>query len=103
MALVYRNGEKHLNAFVDSDYAGDTVDRNDGMKYIVANLGTLLVLRIIACLSLSVGTTLGTYIGLSVFWSVEHYHLLPISCIHWRPFSSTSCIHFEAGASDMRC
>jgi hypothetical protein len=26
MTLVYRNGEKHLNAFVESDYAGDTVD-----------------------------------------------------------------------------
>jgi hypothetical protein len=27
MALVYRNGDTHLNAFIDSDYAGDTVDR----------------------------------------------------------------------------
>jgi hypothetical protein len=65
----------------------------------VANLGTLLVLCIIAYLSLSVGTTLGTYIGLIRFWSVEHYHLLPISCIYWKQFASASCIHLEAGAS----
>jgi hypothetical protein len=35
MALVYRNGETHLNAFVDSDYAGDTVDRKSMSGYFV--------------------------------------------------------------------
>jgi hypothetical protein len=35
MALVYRNSEKHLNAFVDSDYAGDTVDRKSMSGYFV--------------------------------------------------------------------
>jgi hypothetical protein len=35
MALVYRNGEKHLNAFVDSDYAGDTVDRKSMSRCFV--------------------------------------------------------------------
>jgi hypothetical protein len=35
MALVYRNGEKHLNAFVDADYAGDTVDRKSMLEYFV--------------------------------------------------------------------
>jgi hypothetical protein len=35
MALVYRNGEKHLNAFVDTDYAGDTVDRKSMSGYFV--------------------------------------------------------------------
>jgi hypothetical protein len=73
---------------------------NDGMKVgRVANLGTLLDLCIIASLSLSVGNTFGTYIGLSRFWSVEHYHLLPIFCIHWKQFASASCIHLDAGAS----
>jgi hypothetical protein len=35
MALVYRNGEKHINAFVDSDYAGSTVDRKSMSGYCV--------------------------------------------------------------------
>jgi hypothetical protein len=35
MALVYRNDETHLNAFVDSDYAGDTVDRKSMSGYFV--------------------------------------------------------------------
>jgi hypothetical protein len=65
---------------------------SDGVKVgRVANLGTLLVLCIFACLSLSVLTILGTYIGLSSFWSVEHYHLLPISCIYWKQVPVSSC------------
>jgi hypothetical protein len=35
MALVYQNGETQLNAFVDSDYAGDTVGRKSTSGYFV--------------------------------------------------------------------
>jgi hypothetical protein len=35
IGLVFRNGETHLNAFVDSDYAGDTVDRKSMSGYFV--------------------------------------------------------------------
>jgi hypothetical protein len=35
MALVYQNGETQLNAFVDSDYAGDTVGRKSMSGYFV--------------------------------------------------------------------
>jgi hypothetical protein len=68
----------------------------------VANLGTLLVLCIIAYLSLSVGTTLSTYIGLSRFWSVEHYHLLAISCIHWIQFQHLASIWKQVPVSSCK-
>jgi hypothetical protein len=73
---------------------------NDGLKVgRVANLGTLLVSCISTCQFFTANATLSTYIGVSRFPSVEHYHLLPISCIHWKQFASTSCSHLEAGAS----